>query len=1198
MIKSRIFRQTLTLGFCITLIASASAEANEALIKPPQEIQRLRNDITGTVGNTFAAFNRRIDMLGVYDAGGDGLKNPHQVALWTIGDELLASVTVPAGTEAELIDGYRYVKLSKAVTLPPGAYRIGAFFRKGGDPFPTSNDDKGYFLPGDGVRLDNSVVTHGNDLALPTNGRGREEPGVWTRAARWAPANALTRVEKAAPKPVLTNRPARTPQIELAAEFVDRTRYAMFDSGEKVRIWVEVSGRRLMDEGLEWSVLDWRGELVDRGEIQIPTPEQAREVGFYSMTYKDQYRDWIMSRPARKIPPWENVLEMPDYGSGYFAVHMKLKKSGVTLPRLGTRPEGMISYAVKPAIRPVPLEHVDDSRFGAQGFAFVDTGEVGRGNMVAPLYPETGLKWIYGYRRPGDIRLGDYHPNLNEAKTLFRDESGAGLCLLLTCTGFPADLMDAPEGVTSFPGGSYPPKDFNYYESVLGKIAKERALVKQSGAFPTQKKNYYEITWEPDWHWRGSDEQFIKIYEHAYRGIHANDPDGMLLGAKYGVLPRGVAHLERLLPQGLANYLDGISTHAYCSWPDRVLRRDIRKVVSLARQYLKPGAPVIQSEVGSRDTVDWPGSPDPYRTQMAYDLRAHLIILGEGVDTSLFFYLTDHGAGGAYGLYYNLNDPNPTFGPTHVSPKPVGAAFAAMIHLLEGTETLRPLDYLGEEIFCYTFKRDDQILSAIWAADMAGSCEESQRQVRIPIGTGEVSLFDPMGNETAVQSENGFVNLTIGAEPVYLLGLSDAVVPDTALNLSPGQVIPGMRNPQNISLSLFAEGKERPLKPKGDSFVLPGDIGNGQSLLIARDNETGAWIQAATVDVIPTFTLAKDDAEADLGAFTVSNNGDDILEGTFEILPAKPKFKHNAGEALQVPEKGAKPLFAKSLRLPAGEKIRVVVDAVDLTPYRGEANAMLAQFTDTAGRLLRIKAGELKGAAESYTALPLTQPPTIDGQLRDWKLELFKPVTMTDEEQASRVKWQGNADLSYRWAAQYDEKALYLAVKVYDQSHVQEVEHWRSSWREDCLQFAIGVHPYEEGTTENVTAPGLNATALPAKLGYRFFHEFCLALKGAEDNGLPMLWRFEGPAPFPKGDIRGKAQFAIKRMGAETNYELALPWSELDAELKSFPESKQLGFTISVNDIDIIKGFKNQRKAIQDMGWLAAVPKLGTLKLE
>mgnify|MGYP001546228932 FL=1 len=181
---------------------------------------------------------------------------------------------------------------------------------------------------------------------------------------------------------------------------------------------------------------------------------------------------------------------------------------------------------------------------------------------------------------------------------------------------------------------------------------------------------------------------------------------------------------------------------------------------------------------------------------------------------------------------------------------------------------------------------------------------------------------------------------------------------------------------------------------------------------------------------------------------------------------------------------------------------------------------------------------------------------------------------------------------------QYDEEALYLAVKVYDQSHVQEVEHWRSSWREDCLQFAIGVHPYEEGTTENVTAPGLNATALPAKLGYRFFHEFCLALKGAEDNGLPMLWRFEGPAPFPKGDIRGKAQFAIKRMGAETNYELALPWSELDSELKSFPESKQLGFTISVNDIDIIKGFKNQRKAIQDMGWLAAVPKLGTLKLE
>src|SRR5439155_1220605 len=48
-----------------------------------------------------------ITQLGVFDSGGDGLINPHEVGLWRIGDDnisstLLASATVPAGTDAPL----------------------------------------------------------------------------------------------------------------------------------------------------------------------------------------------------------------------------------------------------------------------------------------------------------------------------------------------------------------------------------------------------------------------------------------------------------------------------------------------------------------------------------------------------------------------------------------------------------------------------------------------------------------------------------------------------------------------------------------------------------------------------------------------------------------------------------------------------------------------------------------------------------------------------------------------------------------------------------------------------------------------------------------------------------------------------------------------------------------------------------------
>lgn len=74
---------------------------------------------TGTRGWSF--FNYRpegailITQLGVFDAGGDGLVNSHAIGLWALDGTLLASATVPAGTGAPLIDGYRYASISPVI---------------------------------------------------------------------------------------------------------------------------------------------------------------------------------------------------------------------------------------------------------------------------------------------------------------------------------------------------------------------------------------------------------------------------------------------------------------------------------------------------------------------------------------------------------------------------------------------------------------------------------------------------------------------------------------------------------------------------------------------------------------------------------------------------------------------------------------------------------------------------------------------------------------------------------------------------------------------------------------------------------------------------------------------------------------------------------------------------------------------------
>ena len=71
---------------------------------------------TGTKGWQFADANfneyMAITALGVYDYNGDGLANAHAVGLWSNDGTLLASTTVPAGTAAPLIDGYRYSSIT------------------------------------------------------------------------------------------------------------------------------------------------------------------------------------------------------------------------------------------------------------------------------------------------------------------------------------------------------------------------------------------------------------------------------------------------------------------------------------------------------------------------------------------------------------------------------------------------------------------------------------------------------------------------------------------------------------------------------------------------------------------------------------------------------------------------------------------------------------------------------------------------------------------------------------------------------------------------------------------------------------------------------------------------------------------------------------------------------------------------------
>ena len=91
---------------------------------------------TGTVGFEFTVGSQDlvVTSLGVLDldfiAAGNGLAYSHKVSLWdATGTTLLGSATVPAGTTAPLVNGFRFVELATSIKILAGqSYVLGAYY--------------------------------------------------------------------------------------------------------------------------------------------------------------------------------------------------------------------------------------------------------------------------------------------------------------------------------------------------------------------------------------------------------------------------------------------------------------------------------------------------------------------------------------------------------------------------------------------------------------------------------------------------------------------------------------------------------------------------------------------------------------------------------------------------------------------------------------------------------------------------------------------------------------------------------------------------------------------------------------------------------------------------------------------------------------------------------------------------------------
>lgn len=116
---------------CLKIAPAVLAQTTDGsvLYTPNVDLSTLsQNSFVGTVGGIFLTtynYYPELNYLGYADPTGAPLTDSHVVTLWNQSNgSVITSATVPAGTAAPLVDGYRWVQLPSTVTLNYNSYYV------------------------------------------------------------------------------------------------------------------------------------------------------------------------------------------------------------------------------------------------------------------------------------------------------------------------------------------------------------------------------------------------------------------------------------------------------------------------------------------------------------------------------------------------------------------------------------------------------------------------------------------------------------------------------------------------------------------------------------------------------------------------------------------------------------------------------------------------------------------------------------------------------------------------------------------------------------------------------------------------------------------------------------------------------------------------------------------------------------------
>ncbi len=669
--------------------------------------------------------------------------------------------------------------------------------------------------------------------------------------------------------------------------------------------------------------------------------------------------------------------------------------------------------------------------------------------------------------------------------------------------GLPLWLLD-PVPNEEHKGSSKPfraPKDWNALKDLVKAFVRKHP---QWSEFPS----HFEIYNEPEWHWKGSNEDLVRFEKTVAEAIKEVRPDVKVLGPGFSsirIKDPARLDLETVDRLGLFNQLDGVVVHAYVdgSAPEDLFVRRVQELKDFLARIGRPDFPIHLTEFG------WCTEPGTWQRpvnellQARYAARSLALLAALGAENATYFCLLFKAA---------PNKGEQSFSIIHndLTPKPAYASFANVARWLAGVQGNGRWLKLTPSTHLLVFRRSNDTIAVVW---------DTEGERSIDLADAVVRAEDMMGRPIQLSGKSA---ISISPDPVFLQ-LKDAGLYE-AKAMEPLHLMRG----NTVSVPSSPEANWRvpsPLRLQADMLEAPQDATQGSYLMLAK---SGAGWAILPVEVAAPLDMSQvalkwplsDDVPSMVA--TVNSHAADALD---TIASAKADNVRRS--------------FSEPVRIPPRESREIAVPLEDYVPgkrYRGVFTVESRQN----GR---------RDALESpFDVTVLSAFPAGKAQSPDWSA--IRAIDFTGWDPFGGES--GAEDCSATFKAAYSDRALHLQIRVRDDEHLQ-ASGPEMLWTQDSIQLGFDVDA--EKTWEPNDLFGLK--------GHRVF-EYGVAWNGSK----PMNWRWISYTPeLPVGQSEPRLDVRVRRDGDTTEYNLAFPWETLG--LKQAPKAgTAVGIALAVTDAD------------------------------